>query len=384
MTDKNKYKIISKREFLKYSMYGLGGLVLVSGIPKRTRAMLYKFNNTRSGTKKEAKYYNKTSRGFECELCPHYCILKEDKLSACNTRIAKDGKLYTIAYNNPCSLHVDPIEKKPLYHFLPKSKSYSVAIAGCNLHCLNCQNYTLSQVSPNETRNYDLTPAELVAKAKKADCKSIAYTYSDPIAYYEYTYDSAKLAKEAGIKNVFISAGYINEKPLRNIAKYLHAANIDLKSFNNETYKKLNGGTLKPVLDALKILHDENVWLEITNLIVPKWSDDLDEIKKMCDWLYDNDLYKYPLHFSRFYPVYKLKQLPPTSADTLNKARKIAIDAGIKYVYIGNLPGTDASNTYCPKCKKLLIERKGYFITKNDISEGKCIHCNELIDGVWK
>ncbi|MFH2143649.1 MAG: AmmeMemoRadiSam system radical SAM enzyme [Bacteroidota bacterium] len=370
---------------MKQSLLGLGGIIIATNSLKSTKTMASNiFNMSQTSSKTEAKYYKKTDRGYECELCPNFCILKENKLSSCRTRIAESGKLYTIAYSNPCSVHVDPIEKKPLYHFYPASKSFSVAIAGCNLHCLNCQNYSLSQASPTETRNYQLCPPELIKDTIDSDCKSIAYTYSDPVAFYEYAYDSAKLAREKGIKNVFISAGYINEKPLRDIAKYLDAANIDLKSFSDETYKKLNAGSLKPILDCLKILHSEGVWLEITNLIVPQWSDDMDEIKEMCDWLYDNDLANYPLHFSRFFPVYKLKQLPPTPVDSLNKAREIAMKAGIKYVYIGNVPGTEAGNTYCPKCKKLLVERKGYTITKNDIEKGLCKYCNEKIAGHWE
>lgn len=376
---------ISKREFVKLSLAGIGGIILATNSLKSAKVMTTSlFNSVPKVTKTEAKYYKKTSRGYECELCPNFCILKEGKLSSCRTRLAEAGKLNTIAYNNPCSVNIDPIEKKPLYHFYPDSNSYSVAIAGCNLHCLNCQNYSLSQVSPLETRSYDLSPEKLVKDAEAAGCKSIAYTYSDPVAFYEYTYESAKIAREKGIKNVFVSAGYINEKPLRDIAKYLDAANIDLKSFNDETYKKLNGGTLQPVLDCLKILHSEGVWLEITALIVPQWSDKMDEIKKMCDWLVDNDLADYPLHFSRFFPVYKLKQLTPTPLDTLVKAREIAQKAGIKYVYIGNVPGTEANNTYCPKCKKLLVERKGYSITQNDIVKGLCKHCKEKIAGKWE
>ena len=200
-------------------------------------------------------------------------------------------------------------------------------------------------------------PRALVEKAYKDKCESIAYTYSEPITFYEYTYDSSKLAREKGIKNVMVTAGYINEKPLRNLVKYIDGANVDLKSFSDSTYLKLNGGTLQPVLNTLKVLREEGVWIEITNLIVPSWTDDFDMIKKMCDWLYNNKLYNYPLHFSRFHPQYKLSQLPSTPVATLQKAREIALKAGIKFVYLGNVPGTKAENTYCPKCKKVLIER---------------------------
>ena len=317
-------------------------------------------------------------------LCPSECDIKPDDVGICRTRINYGNKLYSIAYGNPCAVHIDPIEKKPLYHFYPKSRALSIATAGCNLACLNCQNWTISQFSPKDTKNYDLMPDKTVEMCISEGCKSIAYTYSEPIAFYEYTYDTAKLAHEKGIKNVIVSAGYINEKPLRNWCKYIDAANIDLKSFDNDIYMELIGGTLQPVLNTLKILKEEGVWLEITNLIVPGWTDNLDMIKKMCDWLYDNELYEYPLHFSRFHPTYKLSQLPSTPASTLERARKIALESGIKYVYIGNVPGHSAENTYCPECKKLLIERKGFRIISNNIINSTCKFCGEKISGVWK
>ncbi|MCD4682394.1 MAG: AmmeMemoRadiSam system radical SAM enzyme, partial [Bacteroidales bacterium] len=264
------------------------------------------------------------------------------------------------------------------------SKAYSIATAGCNLACLNCQNWEISQTSPKKTRNYDLPPEKVVEEAIQNKCKSIAYTYSDPVAYYEYALDTAKIAKQEGIKNVVVSAGYIHEKPLREWCKYIDAANIDLKSFSNEIYEMLNAGTLEPVLNTLKILKEENVWLEITNLIVPDWTDDMELIKKMCDWLANNGFENTPLHFSRFHPQYKLTNLPATPSSVLNKARDIAHNAGLNYVYIGNVPGIDATNTYCPDCKKLIIERKGYHITTKKVnSSGNCEFCKAPISGVW-
>ncbi|MBU0765907.1 MAG: AmmeMemoRadiSam system radical SAM enzyme [Bacteroidetes bacterium] len=333
---------------------------------------------------KEASHYIKNGENAECELCPHYCIVRPGKTGTCRTRINVDGKLYSIAYGNPCSTHVDPIEKKPLYHFYPSSRIFSISTAGCNLRCLNCQNWSLSQVSPKDTSNYDLMPEQVLDYCIESNCKSIAYTYGEPIVYYEYTYDTSKLAREKGIKNVLVSAGYINEKPLRELCKYTDAANIDLKSFDDETYKKLNGGSLKPVLETLKTFHDEGVWLEITNLVVPEWTDNMDKIKEMCDWLYENGLHIYPLHFSRFSPMYKLTQLPPTPVSKLEKAREIALAAGIRYVYIGNVPGSEGEDTICPKCKKKLIERRGYFISDVMIKDGKCSYCGEPIHGVFK
>jgi pyruvate formate lyase activating enzyme len=226
-------------------------------------------------------------------------------------------------------------------------------------------------------------PERVVEECLENNCQSIAYTYSEPITFYEYTLHSAKIAHERGAKNVLVSAGYINEEPLRNLARYIDAANIDLKSFRESIYLKLNAGKLQPVLNTLKILHEENVWLEITNLVIPNWTDDFDMIREMCDWLYDNGLQHAPLHFSRFHPMYKLTQLPPTPVATLEKAREIALESGIRYVYIGNVPGTKASHTFCPGCNKAILERRGYVITSNQIRKGHCIHCNEPIAGVW-
>ena len=375
---------ISKRKFVKLGLTGFGGIMCYPLNLYGKSSKIYVYDKKLWKWSKEAMFYTETARGLRCLICPNECTLKSGELSDCRNRINKDGKLYSIAYGNPCAIHVDPVEKKPLYHFMPSTRTFSVATAGCNLACLNCQNWTISQKSPTETDNYDLMPDKLVNEAIRNNCPSIAYTYSEPITFFEYTTDSAKLAKQAGLKNILVSAGFINEEPLRYLSQHIDAANIDLKSFSDSIYLKLNAGKLHTVLNTLKILHEEGVWLEITNLIIPGWTDDLDMIKKMCDWLYQNELYNYPLHFSRFHPQYKLNQLPPTPVSTLKKAREIAMNSGIRFVYIGNAPGTDASNTYCPKCNKLLIERKGFRIIQNNIESGKCKNCQEEIAGRWE
>ncbi|MBN2520052.1 MAG: AmmeMemoRadiSam system radical SAM enzyme [Bacteroidales bacterium] len=377
---------MDKREFIKYGILGFCGFVCnlrrTFSIPG---VLLSELNSSEKLWKwsKEGLFYSVTPKGVKCLICPNECTIKENETGDCRNRINYEGKLYSIAYGNPCAVHVDPIEKKPLYHFLPNAKAYSIATAGCNLACLNCQNWEISQTSPKETRNYDLMPEKVVEQAILNKCETIAYTYSDPISFYEYTIDTSKIAQEKGIKNLIVTAGYINEEPLRNLCKYIDAANVDLKSFSNDIYMKLNGGTLQPVLNTLKIIAEENVWLEITNLIVPGWTDDLAMIKKMCEWLCNNGLSNYPLHFSRFHPSYKLTQLPSTPIYTLEKAKEIALNAGIKYVYIGNVPGSDAQNTNCPQCNKVLIERKGYSILQNNIQDNKCKYCKTKIPGVW-
>lgn len=332
----------------------------------------------------EAKYYTKSGENMLCDLCPNECIVLPGKAGDCRTRENHEGKLISIAYGNPCAVHSDPIEKKPLFHFLPATRAFSISTAGCNFRCLNCQNWTISQRSPRETRNYDLMPDKVVEYCIKNKNQSIAYTYGEPIAFYEYTYDTARIAHKKGIKNLMISCGHIKEEPLRDLVKYIDAANIDLKGFDQETYTKLNGGKLNTILNTLQILDEENVWLEITNLLVPNWTDNMNEIRKMCKWLVSKGLDKYPLHFSRFMPMYKLKHLPMTPVSTLKKARDTALDAGMKYVFLGNVPGTDAENTYCPSCNKLVIERRGFMILENNLNNGKCPACNEKIDGIWQ
>ena len=306
-------------------------------------------------------------------------------MSDCHNRKVFDGKLYTMAYGNPCAIHIDPIEKKPLYHFLPGSSAFSIATAGCNLACLNCQNWTISQSSPEETKNYDLMPDRVVAQALRYSCDSIAYTYSEPITFYEYVFDTGKLAHEAGIRNVLVSAGYIHEEPLLNLCKVIDGANIDLKSMDETIYLKLNAGKLEPVLNCLKILKDQGIWLEITNLVIPSWTDDMDMIKRMCHWLVVNGFENTPLHFSRFHPQYKLQRLPSTPAKTLENAMGIALAEGLQYVYIGNVPGSNATDTLCPSCGEIAIGRSGYTIQENNLAGGTtCRKCNHPIPGIWK
>lgn len=403
---------MKKREFLRTGILGTGCLICLGG-QKALAALLEREDAAealdhyglgclmekenpagllRDGTatddmgkwSREALFYSETPRGVKCLICPNECTLKPGELSDCRNRINKDGKLFTIAYGNPCAVHVDPIEKKPLYHFLPATRSFSIATAGCNLACLNCQNWSISQTSPTETRNYDLMPEAVVEQAINDGCRTIAYTYSEPITSFEYTCDSARLAKEKGVGNILVSAGYINPDPLRHLLTHIDGANIDLKSFSEDIYLKLNAGKLQPVLDGLKIFREEGVWLEITNLMVPGWTDDMDMISRMCDWLFSNGFADVPLHFSRFHPTYKLTQLPPTPTASLEKARETAMNAGIRFVYIGNVPGHESSNTYCPECGEIVLERTGFRITQDNLVKGRCGSCGEIIPGVWE
>ncbi|MFH0762378.1 MAG: AmmeMemoRadiSam system radical SAM enzyme [Candidatus Omnitrophota bacterium] len=333
---------------------------------------------------KEAIFYDKLdNRAVQCQLCPRRCVLPEGARGFCRARQNRGGTLYSLVYAKPVSLHIDPIEKKPLFHFLPGTTAFSIATAGCNLRCKFCQNWEISQSAPEDLQYTYLEPQELVKRVKESGSPTIAYTYSEPTVFYEYMLDIARIAREAGIKNIMHSAGYINEEPLRQLAKYLDAADIDLKGFSEDFYPKMSEATLEPVLKALKVLKEEGVFLEITNLVLFGYNDDPDTIKRMCVWIKDNLGADTPLHFSRAFPLYKMISLTPTPVETLQQARQIALDCGLKYVYIGNLSGNPAENTYCPQCKKLLIERRGYFLAQNNVEGGRCKFCGEKIAGIW-
>ena len=371
---------INKRTFIKKCLtLSTGACCLPSSSVKAINLFL-----NQSVERKLAMFQTETPRGIMCGICPNGCVMREGEVSVCKNRTVIKSKLYTMAYGDPCSANIDPVEKKPLYHFLPSSRAFSIATAGCNLECLNCQNWSISQVGPDMTRNLDLMPEKVVEECKKSSCNSIAYTYTEPVTFYEYVYDTAIIARKAGIKNILKSNGYINPEPQKNLCNVIDAANIDLKSFNESTYLKLTAGKLQPVLDALKTYKQSGVWLEITNLVIPGWTDNMEEIRKMCTWLRDNGFADTPLHFSRFYPIHKLEQLPPTPVEVLNKASLIAKEEGIQYVYIGNVPGSEGSDTVCPSCNTLLIKRQGYNTTIVNLTNGKCNKCGKVIAGIWK
>ena len=322
----------------------------------------------------------------QCELCPKLCLIQPGQSGECRVRINIDGVLRTVVYGYPCSIHIDPIEKKPLFHFLPSSSILSIATVGCNLHCKNCQNWEISQANPEEGNvpAYNCPPERLVAEADKHQCPSIAYTYTDPIVYYEYTYDSAKLAHEAGIRNVLVTAAYVNEEPWKKLLQHIDAANIDLKAMTEDFYREVCSATLKPVLNALILARASEILVEVTNLVIPTLNDDPEQMRELARWIKMNLGADTPLHFSGFYPRYQMRNLPATSLRTLEKARKIAMSEGLNYVYIGNIASKEGQNTYCPGCKRLLIERSGYTILQNRLRQGRCPDCSKEIYGVWK
>ena len=320
-----------------------------------------------------------------CGICPNHCVLAPGDRSVCRSKVNMEGKLYTLTYGNPCAVNTDPIEKKPLFHFKPRTKAFSLATTGCNFRCLNCQNWEISQAKPEEVADYtrELLPADAVAAARESHAQSIAYTYSEPTTFFEYMIDIARLAREAGLHNVWVSNAYINQKPLLELCKVLDAATLNLKSYDDAIYRKLNGGRLEPVLNTFKTLHAQGVHFELINLVVPGYTDNEDMVKAMCGWILENIGPDHPLHFLRFFPRYKLDRLPPTPVSTLTHYRELAMQLGIRYVYVGNVPRHEGNNTYCHNCKKLLIERQGYLIPNYNLAGNRCKFCNTRIPGVW-
>ncbi|OGJ21966.1 AmmeMemoRadiSam system radical SAM enzyme [Candidatus Pacearchaeota archaeon RBG_13_36_9] len=333
---------------------------------------------------KKAQFYHKLKNNIvQCVLCPHYCIIKNDDFGKCKVRKNIDGRLYSLSYEHPVALNVDPVEKKPLYHFLPGEKAFSVGMAGCNLKCQQCQNWDISQKGPEELPTPKVSAKEVIERSKELNCPMTAYTYSEPLVSLEYVYETAKLAKKQGIKNIIVSNGFINPGPLKKLCRYIDGANIDLKSISDRFYREICSAKIEPVLETLKVLKQEGIWTEITNLIVPTLNDSEKDIKELVEWIKENLGTATVLHFTAFYPCYKLLELPPTPLEKLKKARKIAIESGMKYVYTGNLPDEEGNNTYCPKCGKMLIKRRLFSITENNLNKGKCPKCHAKIYGFW-
>lgn len=373
-------KEFSRRHFLK-GITSCAFLWAISGNPTLTCAQGEKKGYIQ--TKLAYHFLALDHRRIQCQLCPRQCLVPDGRRGFCGVRENRGGKYYSLVYGNPCAVHVDPIEKKPFYHLLPASTSFSIATAGCNLRCKFCQNWEISQARPEDTYNLDFSPEKVVAMAKKVGARSIAYTYVEPTIFFEYMIDTARLAKKEGILNVYHSNGFINPGPLKELAKFLDAANIDLKGYTEEFYSSMLQGRLAPVLQTLKVLRELGVHLEITHLVIPTQNDDIEGVRKMCTWIKADLGADTPVHFSRFYPLYKLRNLPPTPVSTLEKSRKIAMDVGLEYVYIGNVPGHEGERTYCPKCQKLLIGRQGYTIGEVHLIKGKCQFCGKPIPGIW-
>ncbi|MFX0121886.1 MAG: AmmeMemoRadiSam system radical SAM enzyme [Candidatus Hodarchaeota archaeon] len=336
-------------------------------------------------TSSKALYCHTPHQGLyaKCRLCPHECVISEGARGQCRVRENLGGRLYSLVFGTPCAVHLDPIEKKPFYHFLPTALAFSLATAGCNLSCLYCQNWNISQAQPEDVDTVDLPPERLIATAIANGAPVIAYTYSEPIIFYEYMLESARYGRKLGLRNVVISAGYINPEPLKTLCEAVDAIKIDLKGFNQEFYREVCGGELQPVLETIQTIAASGTHLEIVNLLVPTLNDDMDEMRALCRWVVDNAGPDVPVHFSRFHPDYQLDNLPPTPQATLEQAWAIAHEEGVRYAYVGNLPGHAANNTYCHYCGNLIIARQGFWVSEFHIVKGKCRFCGTPIPGVW-
>ncbi len=319
----------------------------------------------------------------ECVLCPRHCRIPKGGRGNCRVRTNVKGKLFSLVYGQPCSMHVDPVEKKPFFHVVPGSRAFSIATAGCNLHCRYCQNWQISQTKPEDVQATPLSPDDVVAQALRHQCRSIAYTYSEPIVFYEYTYDTCAAAKDKGLLNILVSAGYIEQKPLKELCSVAHAIKIDLKGMTDDFYRNMSQASLQPVLDAIVTIKRSGVWLEICNLVVPTWNDSDKDLLALIRWVRDNCGNDTPLHFSRFWPMYQLNDLPPTPVATILRAREMARAEGMSFVYTGNISDAEGANTYCPNDGKLLIARSGYDVTEHHIIDGRCKYCGTVIPGIW-
>ena len=334
---------------------------------------------------REASFYKKLPEmEVECQVCPRKCRVGDVERGYCGARENRRGVYYSLGYALPCAVHVDPIEKKPFFHFLPGTTSFSLGTAGCNMDCKFCQNWEMSQARPEQTENYYLPPKETVEAARRASASTVAFTYSEPgVVAVEYMLDVAELGNQSGLKTVMVSNGYINREPMLEACRRLGAVKVDLKGFSEKYYKDVCDATLKPVLDTLVLLKSSRVWHEIVYLVLPTLNDGDSELSSMAKWVARELGPDVPLHFSRFYPIYKMKKLPQTPLSTLERAWKIAKGAGLHYVYIGNVPGHEAENTYCPKCGKPVVRRAGYSILEMKVSRGRCAYCGNPIAGVW-
>ena len=318
-----------------------------------------------------------------CELCPKRCELAEGERATCRARVNRDGVGYTLTYGNPALIQEDPVERQPFFHVMPGTRTLSIATAGCNLECKFCEAWDIALVAPEEVHAYDMPPETVVAHARATNVRSISYAFSEPVIFYEYMAAVATLAKEAGLLNLIHTAGYIQPEPLKELSGKLDAANVDLKSFDPAFYREVVGGELEPVLGTLKLLRDAGVHIEITNIVIPTLNDDMEKISEMCKWIVNELGTGVPVHFARFYPLYRLSNLPQTPVSTLDKARHTALDAGLEFVYIARVTGHEGENTFCPGCGETVIKRVGFVIDEIHLENGKCKHCGSDIPGRW-
>jgi len=334
---------------------------------------------------KEARFYDKQPyRKIKCKLCPRGCAIDDRERGYCGVRENRGGTYYTLVHSRVVTAHIEPIEKKPFFHFLPGTVAFSIATAGCNVNCKMCQNWDISQVRPEQVRSNYAPPERVAVLAQQNSCPTIAYTYSEPVVFYEYVADTAEAARRLGIKSAVVTGGYIQQEPLEKLCRQVDAIKVDLKGYSEKFYKEVVNGELKPVLDGLVTIRKHGVWNEIVYLVIPTLNDSEPEFQGLARWVKSELGPDVPVHFTRFHPEYLLKNLPPTPVETLERAKAIADAEGLHYVYIGNVPGHPAENTYCPKCRKIVVERTGFTVGTLHIHNNKCQYCQQPIPGVWR
>jgi len=387
LIDNLKYPLLpgpTRRQFLQQSLFA--GCGMMCGIPGHEQASAREvFEGKTQQFTIEARFYEKLDyQKIRCKLCPRECVIDDHERGYCGVRENREGIYYSLVYARAVAINADPIEKKPLFHFHPGSLAYSIATAGCNVNCKFCQNWEISQVRPEDIRSTYMPPEKIAQSAAQYGCRSVAYTYNEPTIFFEFMEDTAIATRASGLKNVVVSAGYINKDPLSRLCQTVDAVKIDLKAFSESYYKNYVNGELKPVLESLVTLQSLGMWTEIVYLVVPGLNDSESEFKGLTRWITDNLGKDVPIHFTRFHPQYLLKNLPPTPLRTLERAKAIADAAGLHYVYIGNVPGHPAENTYCPSCGKTVVTRSGFIVREINIKKGKCPYCSGPIAGRWQ
>ncbi len=380
---------LSRRALLKAGVGAAIGVGAVAGLAKlgngaRPGESSIPARKTEALWRHPARHFEKKPNSYvRCTLCPKHCFVGPGGRGYCEVRENSDGDYYTLVYGRAASVNIDPIEKKPLFHVLPGSPIFSFATAGCNLECKNCQNWQLSQARPEALPATRLPPAELAEVAQRQGCSLIAGTYSEPTVFFEYLLDVAIEGNKRGLRTTMVSAGYIARQPMIDLCQELAAVKIDLKSMRDSFYQSNCEGTLQPVLDTIELVKNQGVWLEVVYLVIPTLNDSEDEIRDLAKWVKANVGADVPLHFSRFHPAYRLTRLPPTPYETLDRCHKIARAEGLEYVYVGNVPGTSAQNTLCPKCEKEVVRRQSYRVVENHVKQGRCEFCEQAIPGIW-
>jgi len=364
---------LSRRQFLG----GLGGLGAACCLGAES-------GDGGAAPEHEARHYESLPDGWvRCSLCPRRCRVADGRRGHCGVRENRGGRLVSLVYGRPCAQHVDPIEKKPFFHVYPGSRSYSIATVGCNIECKFCQNYDIAQASPDDIRPPYRPPEAIARAARAAGARTLAYTYTEPTVFYEYMADCARAGRDLGVDSVVVSNGFISDAALRDLLPLVKAIKIDLKAFTQTFYREYCSGHLEPVKNTLRTLASSGVWFEVVVLLIPTLNDSSDEIRRLSAWLAETAGPDVPLHFSRYHPAYKIRNLPPTPAATLDRARRLALAEGCRFVYVGNLPGVDAANTVCPGCGATLVRRHEYRILELGLAGGACARCGRMIPGVW-